>query len=348
VKPFWLFAVALAAAPLVLSLPAEAQDSPIGERATALFNEAKELEANGELERARARFAESAELVPQVGALARLAGCEEKLGRILDARQHWAAARDLAQELGDPRADHAAQEYARVDATVPRVRLTLESPAPPGLVVSIDDAPATLEAAVPVAAGEHAIVATAPGKRLFSVSVRVQADGAVITIPLELVDLAPAGQGLERSGLPLSAPLPLAPETLSRDQAARTAPVGRPYWTTRRKLAVVTAGVGVIALSTGSYFGLQAFAKWSDAKSECGVGCRYGDPAWSTRSEAQTSATVATVAFGLGAAALTAAAISWFTAPREPSRASNTQGVYVVPLGGPAGAGATIVGRLDL
>jgi hypothetical protein len=73
--------------------------------------------------------------------------------------------------------------------------------------------------------------------------------------------------------------------------------------------------VGVVGVGIGAVFGLGASSKWSDAKSNC-TAYPYGcsQDALDAKSSAQSKASVATVAFIVGGAAIAGAAVLWFTA----------------------------------
>jgi hypothetical protein len=77
----------------------------------------------------------------------------------------------------------------------------------------------------------------------------------------------------------------------------------------------VIGAVGVVGVGIGAVFGLGASSKWSDAKSNCTAypyGCSQA--ALDAKSSAQSKASVATVAFIVGGAAIAGAAVLWFTA----------------------------------
>jgi hypothetical protein len=126
-----------------------------------------------------------------------------------------------------------------------------------------------------------------------------------------------------------SPPPPPAPTT--------TPERGGSSWNGQKTAAVVVAGIGVVGIGVGSIFGAMAFSKWSDAKSACAGGCGPNDPAQTQKSDAQTAATVSTVGFIAGGAALVGAAALWFTAP------SGAQ-MQVAPAVGAQSMGLTLRG----
>src|SRR5262245_19473944 len=106
-------ASALAALIALAPWPARAQprDPLAGE---ALFQEGRRLRKAGELAAACEKLAVSQRLDPAAGTLANLAGCEEELGRIASAWQHW---REAADQLpaGDKRRALALEHAARLE-----------------------------------------------------------------------------------------------------------------------------------------------------------------------------------------------------------------------------------------
>ncbi len=123
-------------------------------------------------------------------------------------------------------------------------------------------------------------------------------------------------------------------------------PESGPFWTTRKKVALVVGGVGVVGLGLGSVFGLSASSKWSSAKSDCGSGCASSSPAQSEKSDAQSAATVATVAFGVGAAAVAGALVLWLL-PSHRSEASGAASIHVVPVVGDNQGGLSVGGLFE-
>jgi hypothetical protein len=87
---------------------------------------------------------------------------------------------------------------------------------------------------------------------------------------------------------------------------------------TRRVLALVAGGIGVVGVGLGTAFGLSAVSKRSYAQSVCPQECgtRDGVIAWS---DAVSTGNASTVAFAFGGLGLVAGAVLWLTAPSAPS-----------------------------
>jgi hypothetical protein len=104
---------------------------------------------------------------------------------------------------------------------------------------------------------------------------------------------------------------------------------------TQRTIGLVVGGVGVVGLGFGTVFGLIAGSKWSDAQNKCTPSaCGSGSPAQDDKSAAQNAATISTILFVAGGAALATGAVIFFTAPRSATE-KDSVGVSVAPsLGG--------------
>jgi hypothetical protein len=128
----------------------------------------------------------------------------------------------------------------------------------------------------------------------------------------------------------VSAPAPSAPSAAP----ASTTTEGGSSSSTARTLALVAGGVGLGGVVVGAIFGLQASSKWSQAKKDCGVGCDATDDpqAFGERNDALNAATVSTIAFVAGGAAVAGGLVLWLAAPSGPS---DSHAVSVTPtLGG--------------
>jgi hypothetical protein len=257
--------------------------------AQALFDEARRLAEQGQYADACPKFARSQELDPGGGTLLNLAACHEKSGKIATA---WAEYNEgLSWAIRDGRADR--QKFARdhIDALgprLPRVIVSVVEAQIAGLEVRIDDvplAPAAWGLPTPMDPGEHSVVALAAGRvesrRTFVVR---ENDDLKVDIP----PLARLPQEIPRQG----------PETTlaARTAAARATGDGSG---SRRTVGFVVGGAGVAALGVGSFFGLRAFAQWSDSNKGCPGGVCTSQGA-AAASDAKTSATVSDIAFAAG------------------------------------------------
>lgn len=90
-------------------------------------------------------------------------------------------------------------------------------------------------------------------------------------------------------------------------------------------IGLSVAGAGVIGLGVGAIFGLQASSKWSDAQDQCrtngATGCLAGSPAYALRDDAQSAATISTIAFIAGGILVAGGATLFLLAPSSKSTA---------------------------
>jgi len=116
------------------------------------------------------------------------------------------------------------------------------------------------------------------------------------------------------------------------------------FWTTRRTVAVVSAGVGVVGIGLGAMFGAYAGSAQSREKSDCASSsaCSNRPQSVADYNAAQQNATGSTVGFVVGGALVATGVVVFLTAPRVAGAASqaSTSALRVSPL--MAGAGASM------
>lgn len=331
---------------LVLCLPRVAlgQSSPENKvAAEALFDEGRKLMVDGKFTDACPKLEQSQRLDPGIGTLLYLADCYERSGRLASA---WATFRDgSSQAQAAGQSERAAAGESRARALEPRlskltIRLSPEARAIPDLQIRQGDTlvPRGLwDVPAPVDGGEHTIVASAPGYATWSSRVRVadEKDDASVTVPALVPEAAPAPEPETKPIEPAVAPIPAtaAPREPPADRSTARG-------STQRALGVVLGGVGVVGVGVGSYFGLKAFSKNSDAEKYCdGAAC--GDPRGvRLTDDARSAAAISNVAFGLGLAALVSGVVLYATAPSS----SEATALELTPLAGPRSAGLSLGG----
>jgi hypothetical protein len=113
---------------------------------------------------------------------------------------------------------------------------------------------------------------------------------------------------------------------------------------TQRVVGVVVAGVGLAGIIVGSVFGIEAQSKNSEAlkPENCRTSTLCSPNGLSLTNDAKNSATISTVAFIAGGAAVAAGAVIWLTAPRAPA----STGLRAVPVVGLGYGGLAIDGSL--
>jgi hypothetical protein len=103
----------------------------------------------------------------------------------------------------------------------------------------------------------------------------------------------------------------------------------------QRTVGVIVGGVGIVGLAVGTAFVLSAKSKYDSSLNDCVQGtpnvCNADGV--SERNSARTSGDIASVAFGVGIAAVASGVVLWFTAPSGRSDAAR---VGLVPTPGGA------------
>ncbi|KYF91467.1 hypothetical protein BE17_44700 [Sorangium cellulosum] len=246
------------------------------------------------------KLEEVARLVPEgLGAKLTLGECYEALGKLASAWSQYALVEAMAPKVGQlERAERAA---ARAAALKPKLAtLTIEVPeavaSTKGLAITRDGVPigdAQWGAPLPVDAGGHEIVATAPARKPWTKQVEVVIDGAQVAVavpPLELEAAAGA-----------AAP---APDAGSE----------RPW---QRPAAFVAMGLGAAGLAAGAVLGGLAMAKNGDSNdaNHCDAQDRCDPTGISLRRDAVGLGNGSTAAFIVGGVLAAGGVVLLVTAP---------------------------------
>ncbi|MCC6551715.1 MAG: hypothetical protein IT372_01675 [Polyangiaceae bacterium] len=317
-------AALLAAALLAAAAPAPCAPPAGGgaKSAEALFEQGKALLEKGKIAAACDSLTRSDELEPSVGTLGLLARCHEKQGRVATAWREYRETARRAEVAKDERGAFALELATRLEPRVPRLTVSVRERVV-GMSVLIDRAPLgedDVGAERMVDPGEIELLASAPGRKSWATTVTL-AEGerrAVEVPPLERV--SPAGQ----------------------DQR------GAPSRGARLVLAAVAGGVGLAGLGVMTGSGLSASSKnseSSDLERTCrtAADCARGRD---LRDEARTSATIADIGLGVGAAGLAAGALLYLTAPSEAAPApAGSARLRVTPAIGASGGGVILGAR---
>lgn len=298
-----ILCTALAGLVLLAATPAFAEPSP-DDRAVArsLFDQGRALMKDGKYTEAMPKLEESNRIDPGVGTLFNLADCYEHLGRVASAWAVFGEAADLARRAGQADRETIARERQNaLSSKLPKMRLHLAPPLPPGVELRYDDKPlstAVLENEMPVDPGEHRLRATAPGKTPVELRVRIEPGSGVAIVELPaLVDaqvIAPVGPARPQEPMP---------------------PPPRLEGSSWQKPTAIAAGAGaIVALGVGTIFGLRASSQWSDAQKSC-AGKRCDDAGYQSWQDSRSSATIGTIGFIAGGVLAAAAVLIFVTAP---------------------------------
>jgi hypothetical protein len=291
------------------------------------------LKEQGKYQEALPHFLESLRLDPQLKTLTNLADCEDHLGQLVDAQQHWVMARDRAGAEGNDRLKASAEaRLVALESRMPRLTIKVAPDAPAGTEVVRDGTvlgAISLGAPLPTNTGAHTVVARAPGfaEESFSVTLQEAEQKELVVRPGAL--LPPVAPVIATASLPTSDAVP-----------GYTA-----GWTSRKTGAVVAGGVAVVSAGLGIAFGLSTGSSWSAAQHDCGKGCSSTSEAASERSTALTDATVSDITFALAGVALASAAVLWFTAPKHHEAPRPLDALRVVPAVGMGGGGLSVLGQ---
>jgi hypothetical protein len=310
--------------------------------AEALFREGRKAVGSSDYANACPKFSESFRLDPAPGTLLNLADCEEHIGKIGGAWQHYHRLIDMLPAR-DERAAFAHKHAEALEKRVPRLTITLAPDPPDGTRVWRDDvelgAP-TLAIALPVDPGTHVLTLKAPGHVDATVSV------TLVEAESRQVSLTAGPSTAEGAGGATSPTAPSAAE--SPAQKLETAPGSELAGGSRTPSPAAWAigATGVAALGTGVFLGVSALSKKSTSDSHCVSGVCTDQASVDDYNSAKTYAHVADVCFVLGAAAIGVAAYMLFTSPRSPaaSGGSATAQVHVSPAVGQGSGGVTVGG----
>jgi hypothetical protein len=296
-----------------IALHSGAQGKSGGNRAAAeaLFNQGRELMNAGKFVEACPKFEASQQLDPGLGTMLNLAECYEKTGRTASAWAEYREAIPLARAAGSKtRLDLATERAQALQERLSTLTIRAMNGGDDGDAhlevrrdgVAVQDA--ELGSPIPVDPGEHVIEAAAPGKQPWSSKVQVAGDAAKVSVEIPKLQSAdePASSTASVTTSPGNTPPPSDKHTGSA----------------QRVTGLVLGGVGVVGLGLGTFFGLQASSKWSDAKGKCAdypYGCSA--EAADLRASAHSSGTVSTVAFVAGGALLATGIVLFLTAPTK-------------------------------
>lgn len=278
-------------------------EPPPGQEVLAerLFQEGRQLMADGSYGPACAKLAASLRLDAGIGTMLYLADCFERNGQTASAWEQFREAAAAAARVSDGREKVARARAAGLEPKLSKLTIVLKAntvtPA-----VARDEIPvdvSLLGREVPVDPGRHVVTASAEKKKTWRGIVDVPPVGASVTIVVpDLEDDRPVG------------PAAISPAAISPAASGGV----------QRAAGLATFGAGVVAVGVGAYLGFAAKSKWDDAEPRCRNACD-GD-GFDARSDARNLAGWATAAFIGGAAAMVGGAVLFFTAAPAPLRSA--------------------------
>jgi hypothetical protein len=315
----------------VLVLAPTARADTKSARAEELFEEGRRAMATGDFATACPKFAESLAIEPAAGTALNEAVCYEKAEKLASAWAAFRSAEGFAQAANEPaRARAAGKNATRLESKLSHLTLSVAASAQlPGLEVRCDDdvvrAP-EWGAAVPRDGGGHDIQATAPGRKTWRTHVELKASGQNLTVEVPLLEAEPQPAPPVAVAPPpaTAVPSPTPPEVPPPSSDGKT-----------QKIVAYSVGAfGIVAVGFGAFAGLHAKSVYDQALRECGNStvCASSD-AHSERGSAGTWATVSTIGFVAGGAALATGVILYFTAHHAPGSAGSALAIAPTPDG---------------
>lgn len=302
--------------------------------ALSLFEEGKRLADAGNHAEGCPKLEASYNAVQKLGTLINLADCYEKWGRTASAWVRFTEAAAMAERVGrQDRLTYAREHAAALLPKLSRLSLTIAGDAPAALVVKRDGTivePGGFGVAVPVDPGVHKLEANAPGKKAWSETVEIAANGAERSIQVRLVDDASTPAPI---AMP---PAETAPPTSAPSAATAASTATPPSSRAQRTVGIVLAAAGSATVAASLVFGALADAKSSKANESA---CRNDictQEGLDDRRAASSLAGIATGLFIAGSVVVAGGLAVYFTAPRAnaPARAALSIGPGSAALGG--------------
>lgn len=317
--------ICLSAFAIMLASTRDARADDQKAAAQVLFEQGRDLVQQKNFAEACPKFAESLRLDQGIGTMLWLADCYENNGQTASAWAEFKEAAGIAALKSDGREAVARRRAAALEPKLSRMMIRVSHPVL-GLEVVRDGLTVpstTFDVPVPVDPGKHVVAVEAPGYRAWKIDVEVLAgelDARVVDVPL--LQSAPV----------LAAPTnaaPVAPVVTPRDSIG-TNPL--------RIVGIATAGVGVVGLGVGTFFGLRAKSSLDDSNASDHCHDNVCDATGkSARDDAKSNATISTGAFVAGAALVAGGAVMYFIAP-----STHTTALTVTPSVSPREAGVVL------
>jgi len=328
----WTLVAPLALAVTLRTEPAAGQGTSDKALAEALFQQGRDLLAEGKTVEACSRFEQSQKLEAKLGTLMNLADCHERAGRSASAWAEFTEAASLAERKGEEkRVQYARQHADALKAKLSHVVLRA-SETPEGMTVMMDDHAlniAVLGASLPLDPGSHTIQVSAPGKQSWSHQFVISEGPASIDVSIPLLQ----NEAATAPPAPPVAPAPApAPATTQPDNAPPPEDGGVPT------LAWVGFGIAGVGTVVGAITGILSISKTSDLKDACPDN-RCPDSQEDARSSANTMANISNVSFAFAGAGAIMGVIALATSGSDENAGQSA--VTVMPVG-QLGAGVNV------
>jgi hypothetical protein len=321
--------------------------------AQAMFDEAKQLTADGHYAAACPKFAESQRLDPGLGTQFHLADCLQHIGRVASAWAQFREVESQAHTRGETGRERVARDRAAaLEPFLPKLKiLPHEGEAASGITIQRDGIDVGREqwgVEVPIDPGTHVVTLTAPGRQAWAAGVEVPVEGKIVVVnvpplsALPSVAVAPPGlwhPAMVSPPIPPSPPPPAAPPPptaatapgVTSTMPPSEAPVVDNHGVAQRAVGWFLVGAGLVGVATGAYFGSQ----WLDFRNQSNPHCP-GDACDPTgaqlRDHADSQGRAAIIAGGGGVLAFIVGAALAATAPSPRVASTPAARLQVLPV----------------
>lgn len=308
--------------------------------AEALFDQGVRLMKQNSFSDACPKLEESERIDPAVGTLLYLGECYERVGKTASAWATFREAASLANNMNQAdRARVAANRAQELEARLSRLSIELspEVARISGVVVKRGTQrlePSLYGTPLPVDPGEYNIEVSAPGYETWTTPIKVESGGASASVRVPGLVKRP-----EEAAPPPAAHPQTGPSNDSALRPPSTAPAKHGL-STGQTLGLVVGGVGVIGLGLGTYFGVRAISKNSDAEGYCNAQSLCAQTGLDLTDKAKKDASASNIAFAAGGALVAIGGIVFLS-----SGSSDADRVALVPVLGPHTAAASVSGR---
>jgi hypothetical protein len=319
---------ALLAAGALTPVRAQAQAGAAQKAAAeSLFDDGLKAMKSGRYADACPKLEESERIDPGIGTLLYLGECYEKTGRTASA---WATFREAASSAhAKGELERSRVAASRADRLQPGLsKLTIEV-APQtaqlsGLRVTRDNVPVEASlfgVAIPVDPGKYHVVANADGYEPFQADLEVASNADAKSLQIPALKAVPKPIG----GAPASAvlPSPSSESVVASPNSASAAPSDDTHSagpSGLRTASYVTGALGIVGLGFGSYFGVRAISKNSDAEKSCPRGNKCDDQRGvDLTNQAKNAAVASNITMVIGAAFVVTGVVLYLSSGPERS-----------------------------
>ncbi len=268
--------------------------------AASLFEDGRKLMKQDKFPDACPKLEASYKIYPTEGTELNLALCHQKIGKIASA---WIEYKDVvaaSRRRGDAKREEFAQKAAdELEPKIPKLTLKVDPKTAtlPGLKVTRDGVSVdsgTWGAPIAVDPGTSKFEATATGYKAWSKVVTIDPSSQpVVTIPILVEEPKPVPTETATAST-------AAPTESSPSSAPSTPPAPPSFWTTGREAGVAFMGIGTVGLIVGGVFGALTFSNHSASNKLCPTNTTCTPQGVTDNNNAQTDATVSTIAFIAG------------------------------------------------